>query len=86
MTVILLESITLSLGGGLAGFLLGHTVITLLSSMLVEYTGVYLGFFSFVKWEALLLPGLVVLSTLAGYLPAMSAYKTDVSRSLAANP
>ncbi len=86
MTVILLESITLSLGGGLAGFVLGHTVIALLSGALVEYTGVYLGFFSFVKWEALLLPGLVVLSTLAGYLPAMSAYKTDVSRSLAAHP
>ncbi len=86
MTVILLESIALSLGGGLAGFVLGHAVIGLLSGTLVEYTGVYLGFFSFVKWEALLLPGLVILSTLAGYLPAMSAYQTDVSKSLAANP
>lgn len=86
MTVILLESIGLSLGGGLAGFLLGHAAIGLLSGLMVEYTGVYLGFFSFVRWEALLLPGLVVLSTLAGYLPAMSAYQTDVSRSLQANP
>jgi putative ABC transport system permease protein len=86
MTVILLESIGLSLGGGLAGFILGHAAIGVLSGLMVEYTGVYLGFFSFVRWEALLLPGLVVLSTLAGYLPAMSAYKTDVSRSLQANP
>lgn len=86
MTVILLESIGLSLGGGLAGFVLGHAAIGLLSGLMVDYTGVYLGFFSFVRWEALLLPGLVVLSTVAGYLPAMSAYKTDVSRSLQANP
>ena len=86
MTVILLESIGLSLGGGLAGFILGHAAIALLSGVMVEHTGVYLGFFSFVPWEALLLPGLVVLSTVAGYLPAMSAYQTDVSRSLSANP
>jgi len=34
--------------------------------------------------ELILIPGLIVLATLVGYLPAMYAYKTDIVKSLMA--
>ncbi|MHC4177245.1 MAG: ABC transporter permease, partial [Planctomycetota bacterium] len=43
MLVILMESILLSLGGGLLGLLLGHGLIALLSPVIVEQTGVAVG-------------------------------------------
>jgi len=36
--------------------------------------------------ELLMVPGLIVLAVLVGILPAMAAYRTDVSRALTANP
>lgn len=85
-TLILLESILLSVLGGLAGFLLGHGLIGLLSPYIASHTGVPIGAFQFVPAELVLIPGLVLLATLAGYLPALSAYRTDVSRALSQSP
>ena len=39
-----------------------------------------------VPTELWLIPGLVLLAVLVGLLPAMAAYRTDVSRALSANP
>ena len=36
--------------------------------------------------ELMLIPALVVLASIVGYLPAVAAYRTDVSRSLTAAP
>ena len=33
--------------------------------------------------ELVLIPGLVVLASLVGFLPALSAYRTDVAKALA---
>lgn len=49
-------------------------------------TGVPIGAFQFVPYELILIPGLIVLAALAGYIPALSAYRTDVSRALSATP
>ena len=46
MTVILLESVLLSLGGGALGWTLGHTVNALASTRIEQQTGVSMGFFS----------------------------------------
>jgi putative ABC transport system permease protein len=86
MLVILLESILLSLGGGLLGLMLGHGLIGLLSPMIVEQTGVTVGLLQFRTLELILIPGLIVLASAVGYLPALSAYRTDVARSLTASP
>ena len=40
----------------------------------------------FVPYELILIPGLIVLAALTGYLPAMSAYRTDVGKALSASP
>jgi putative ABC transport system permease protein len=84
MAVILLESILLALGGGLLGLLLGHALTGLLAPTISEQLGVIVSALDFQKVELLLVPGLIVLATLVGYLPAAVAYRTDVARSLQA--
>jgi len=86
MTVILFESILLSLGGGVLGLLLGHGLIGLLSPVIVEQTGVVVGLLEFRPIELVLIPGLIVLASLVGYLPAVAAYRTDVAKSLTTTP
>lgn len=82
MLIILVESILLSVLGGLAGILLGHGLVGLAAPYVVQSTGVRLHLLEFDRWELVILPSLVVLASLVGLLPAVSAYRTDVSRSL----
>jgi putative ABC transport system permease protein len=83
MAIILVESILLSLGGGLIGILLGHGMIGLASPYVIERTGISLSLFEFDWQELVLIPGLVVLASLVGFLPALAAYRTDVAKALA---
>lgn len=84
--LILLESMLLSILGGLAGFLLGHGLIGLLSPFIAAQTGVPIGLFQFVPLELALIPGLMLLAAAAGYVPALFAYRTDVAKALSASP
>jgi putative ABC transport system permease protein len=83
MAIVLIESILLSLGGGLLGMFLAHTMIGLISPYVEAQTGVTLGLFQFDPKEMILIPALVVLASLVGFLPAVSAYRTDVAKALA---
>lgn len=83
MSIILVESILLALLGGLLGVLLGHIMIGLAGPYVVERTGVSLSLFEFSRQELVLIPGLIVLASLVGLLPALAAYRTDVAKSLA---
>jgi putative ABC transport system permease protein len=99
MTVILLESILLSLGGGIAGVVLGHAMTVAVSPWIVAHTGVSIGFFQF-HWielriwetnltfptEPVLVPCLIAFATLVGFLPATTAYRTDVAKALSLAP
>lgn len=111
MTIILLESVFLALGGGIIGWICGHTLNVVASPMIEARTGVALGFFDLAPgfslmefldrdpWSAtlpllnltitdsispelLLIPALIVLAILVGILPAISAYFTDVAKSI----
>ncbi|MEM9185379.1 MAG: ABC transporter permease [Planctomycetota bacterium] len=82
MLIILVESILLSVLGGLAGIVLGHGLVGLAAPYVVESTGVRLNVLEFDEWEAVILPALVALASLVGLLPALNAYRTDVARSL----
>jgi putative ABC transport system permease protein len=82
MVVILLESVLLSLGGGLLGLLLGHGLIALLGPTIEGETGVIVGAWAFQWAELILIPGLIALAAIVGYLPAAVAYRTDVAKSL----
>jgi putative ABC transport system permease protein len=100
MSVILLESILLSLGGGVVGWLGGHLLNALASSRIESQTGVAMGFWDLappirnlelwgmgpvmglVSAEVLIIPLLIALAVVVGFLPAVAAYRTPVSESL----
>jgi putative ABC transport system permease protein len=86
MVIILAESIMLSLIGGAFGLLLGHGTIGACSSLIVKWTGVSVGLMQFQPMELVLIPGLILLASAVGYLPALSAYRTDVARALTNTP
>jgi putative ABC transport system permease protein len=86
MVVILLESVLLSLGGGAAGLLLGHVLMGLISPLITAETGVPIGFFQFHWSEPALVPGLIALAAVVGFLPSMTAYRTDVAKALSLAP
>ena len=86
MLIVLFESILLAVGGGLIGWLLGHLLIWGLNPWLVANTGVGIGLFQFVPLELVIIPGLIVLAAIVGYLPALVAYRTDVAKALSASP
>ena len=83
MTIILLESILLSLGGGVLGVFFGHLLIGSMGPLISEHTGIVIRFWDFQVMEIILIPGLIVLATVVGFLPAAVAYKQDVATSLA---
>lgn len=82
MGIILVESILLSLLGGLAGIFLGHLVMAFASPVVEAHSGIALRFWEFKPQELWLIPGLVVFASLVGFLPALTAYRTDVGRAL----
>jgi putative ABC transport system permease protein len=83
MVIILLESILLSLGGGALGLLFGHLLIGGVGPWISEQTGIVIRFWNFQLAEIILIPGLILLATIVGFLPAAVAYKQDVATSLA---
>ena len=83
MVIILLESILLSLGGGALGLVLGHLLIAGMGPWITEYTGIVVRFWNFQLAEIILIPGLILLASIVGFLPAAVAYKQDVATSLA---
>lgn len=83
MAIVLVESILLALGGGLLGVLLAHGMIGLASPYVEARTGVTLGLFQFDPQELILIPALMILAAIVGFLPAVSAYRTDVAKALA---
>ena len=84
LLVILAEALLISVGGGLLGWTIGHAIAAAASPVVEARTGIRVGFWSMNSVaEPFIIPGLVVIGILAGLLPALMAYRTDVSRSLA---
>jgi len=86
MTVILLESILLSLGGGLLGLGMGHALLAVAGPWIADKVHLPVSMLDFRAVELILIPGLILLASIVGYLPAVSTYRTDVGKSLIANP
>jgi putative ABC transport system permease protein len=82
MGIILLESILLSLAGGLAGLALGHAVLAAAAPTVVSYTGVIVRAWRATPQELWLVPALVAFAAVVGMLPALTAYRTDVAKTL----
>ena len=62
MMIVLAESILLSLGGGLVGWIVGHALVGAAAPTITEYTGVAVSFVQFATGsEVILIPALIVL-------------------------
>ncbi len=82
MLIILGESLLLCLSGGLLGFLLGHGLVFIAAPFIEEKAGILVDPFKFELLEFALLPMLLVMAIVAGVLPGLAAYRTDVASSL----
>ncbi|MGE3315090.1 MAG: ABC transporter permease [Planctomycetaceae bacterium] len=82
-SIILTESILLCFGGGLLGMLLGHGLVFLAGPIVQEKSGLLINPYAFEPLELVLLPILIVLASLVGIVPGLTAYRTDVARTLA---
>jgi putative ABC transport system permease protein len=80
--IILAESALLCIGGGLIGWLTGHGIAVVASPWIVSKTGLLINPWALNAWEAVLFPVLVGLAVLVGFLPAMTAYRTNVADAL----
>ncbi len=81
LATVLIEAVLLAVGGGLAGWLLGHALVGLIGPWITTNAGVTASIFSAAPLaEALLVPFLVVLAIVAALLPAIAAYRTDVAK------
>jgi putative ABC transport system permease protein len=81
LATVLIEAVLLALAGGLVGWLLGHLLVAAIGPLVATDAGVSLGILSAAPLaELLLVPLLIGLAILAGLLPALAAYRTDVAR------
>jgi putative ABC transport system permease protein len=81
--IILMESLMLALAGGIVGWLVGHALGPLSNPWTMPATGVRIDWLSFnSSLEPFIIPGLVLVGTLAGVIPAVAAYRTPVAKSL----
>lgn len=83
MGTIVAESTTLAVLGGTAGVLLGHLLLFLLAEHLAEEARLLVDPLRVLPEELLLLGLVALVGALAGLLPALKAYRTDVARNLA---
>ncbi len=82
LSIVVLEAKLLSFFGGLAGLLLGHLLIGAAGGLLAARAGVAVSAWTVRPEEFLLLIGVVALGGLAGVVPAIRAYRTDIADGL----
>ncbi len=82
---LLLEGGLLTLGGSLVGLLLGHGVLMLLSSLVEETSKAGITGLVFYGEEGIILGASLLLGLMCALIPAIQAYRTDISKVLAGN-
>ncbi|SKC51220.1 ABC transporter permease [Ohtaekwangia koreensis] len=82
---ILLEGGILTLLGSVIGLLMGHGVLVLLSALVEETQKAGIDGFVFYPEEWIILVGSLLLGLLCAVIPAIQAYRTDISKVLAGN-
>ncbi|MCA8997261.1 MAG: ABC transporter permease [Planctomycetaceae bacterium] len=81
-SLILLESMLLCLLGGISGILLGHGLVFVAAPIIEARSGLLIDPLAFNSLELVIVPVLLVMATFVGFLPARTAYSTDVAEAL----
>lgn len=81
-SIILAESIVLCVTGGLLGMLLGHGLVFAAAPIVGDKTGMVVDPLAFEKLELWVIPILIGMASLVGFVPGMTAYRTDVAETL----
>ncbi len=82
LSIVILEAAALCFFGGAAGLFLGHLLTAVASRVLSEGAGVSISAVSFDPRELGILAAVVLLGVLAGVVPALRAYRTDIADGL----
>jgi len=82
-SIILVESILLCFGGGLLGVAMGHGLVFIAAPYVELQSGILIDPLAFEMAELYLLPVLIAMASLVGFVPGLTAYRTDVARALA---
>jgi len=82
LSIIVAESILLCVIGGVLGLLLGHGLVFAAAPIVEDRSGFLINPYAFEWVEIWLLPILVGIAAVVGFIPGMSAYRTDVADSL----
>jgi len=80
--IILAESLLLCLGGGLVGLALGHGIVFIAAPIVEARSGLLINPLAFDPWELVIIPVTIALAGLVGFLPGLTAYRTDVAGAL----
>jgi putative ABC transport system permease protein len=83
LSIVLLESCTITLIGGVVGLFGGYAIVRLGVQLIAERGGLALNPPVFTPLQPLVLAGVILLGILAGIIPAIMAYKTEVAENLA---
>jgi putative ABC transport system permease protein len=84
LVLICVEAALIGLFGGVLGLIAGHGLAAIGSVLLNSLMGQGINWLLVDKLELLYLVGVIVLATLAGLVPALSAYRTPVATNLVA--
>jgi putative ABC transport system permease protein len=82
-SIIIAESILLCTAGGVLGLLIGHALVFIASPVVEARSDILINPWAFELDELIILPALVLLATIVGLVPGLTAYRTDVARGLA---
>ncbi len=80
--VILLESVTIAAAGTLLGYIIFAAIMTATAYIVREQTGVFLDIFRYDPTLVYTPILMIIVGALAGILPALKAYGTDVAENL----
>ena len=81
-SLIMLESVLICLIGGVCGLVLGHAIVYIAAPVIETRSGLLIDPFTFTFIEIIVIPILVIMASLIGFLPGWTAYRSDVAEGL----
>ncbi|MBK6536676.1 MAG: ABC transporter permease [Ignavibacteria bacterium] len=82
MKIIIFEGMFLSAAGAILGSISGHIAVFLLEEKISGLSGIKISGFVFSMFEVYLITGTIILGIIVSIIPAVKAYRTDVSKNL----